>query len=79
MSGLVCPRCGETVPMFGTGGGELMAAEMGVPFLGRIPIDGEMVVSGDRGDLNGLLARSDLEINAAYQRILESLVPKLVS
>ncbi len=79
MSGLVCPRCGETVPLFGTGGGELMAAQMGVPFLGRIPIDGEMVVSGDRGDLKSLLAKQDLEINAAYSRILESLRPKWVS
>lgn len=76
MSGLICPRCGETVPLFGTGGGELMAAQMGVPFLGRIPIDGEMVVSGDRGDLKTLMGRSDLEINAAYERIVEKIGPR---
>jgi len=79
MSGLVCPRCGEMVPLFGTGGGELMAAQMGVPFLGRIPIDGEMVVSGDRGDLKALQAKPGLEINTAYSRILASLRPKALS
>lgn len=75
MSGLICSGCGETVPMFGTGGGELMASHMGVPFLGRIPMDGEMVASGDRGDLKTLMARSDLEINAAYKKILEKFGP----
>lgn len=79
MSGLVCPHCGGAVPMFGTGGGANMAAEMGVPFLGRIPIDGEMVVSGDRGDLKALMGRPDLELNAAYGKILETLRPRVVS
>jgi ATP-binding protein involved in chromosome partitioning len=76
MSGLICPSCGETVPLFGTGGGELMAAQMGVPFLGRIPIEGEMVTSGDRGDLSGLVGRADLEINRAYERIVEKIGPR---
>lgn len=79
MSGLVCPRCGEMVPLFGAGGGELMAAQMGVPFLGRIPIDGEMVVSGDRGDLGALLAKKDLDINTAYSKIVEALRPRALS
>jgi len=39
MSGFVCPKCGTVTDIFKTGGGERMAAEMGVPFLGRIPID----------------------------------------
>jgi len=77
MSGLVCPSCGEAVPLFGTGGGELMAGQMGVPFLGRIPVDGEMVVSGDRGDLKGLTAKKDAAVNLAYEKILESLRGKL--
>ena len=79
MSGLVCPHCGKTVPMFGTGGGANMAAEMGVPFLGQIPIDGEMVVAGDRGDLKALMAKEDLGINIAYIGILETLRPKWMS
>ncbi|MBL7172390.1 MAG: Mrp/NBP35 family ATP-binding protein [Desulfobacteraceae bacterium] len=73
MSGLLCPHCGKEVPIFGSGGGERMAAQMGVPLLGRIPIDAEMVDSGDRGDLKGLVDKPDLEINAAYKKILEGI------
>ena len=39
MSGFVCPHCGQLTEIFKTGGGEHMAKEMDVPFLGRIPID----------------------------------------
>jgi Mrp family chromosome partitioning ATPase/predicted Fe-Mo cluster-binding NifX family protein len=39
MSGFVCPKCGEVTDIFKAGGGERMASEMKVPFLGRIPID----------------------------------------
>jgi ATP-binding protein involved in chromosome partitioning len=50
MSGFICPHCQETVDIFKTGGGEAMAKEMGIPFLGRIPIDPEVVISGDMGE-----------------------------
>ena len=49
MSGFVCPHCGKRIDIFSSGGGEQMAEEMGVPFLGRIPFDPEVVVSGDKG------------------------------
>lgn len=49
MSGLVCPHCHEMIPLFKTGGGEALATEMNVPFLGRIPIDPEIVECGDNG------------------------------
>ena len=49
MSGLVCPHCGKQVDVFKVGGGERLAADMGVPFLGRIPLDPEIVTSGDAG------------------------------
>ncbi|MDO9542706.1 MAG: iron-sulfur cluster carrier protein MrpORP [Kiritimatiellia bacterium] len=39
MSGFVCPKCGAVTNIFKTGGGERLASEMEVPFLGRIPID----------------------------------------
>ena len=38
MSHFVCPSCDHESDIFGQGGGESVAAEMGVPFLGRIPI-----------------------------------------
>jgi ATP-binding protein involved in chromosome partitioning len=49
MSGLACPHCDEIVEVFGSGGGEALAKEMGVPFLGRIPLDPEVAKAGDAG------------------------------
>ncbi|MFC1474817.1 P-loop NTPase, partial [bacterium] len=49
MSNPNCPHCGEEVEMFGTGGGEKMAADMDVPFMGRIPLTHEILLSGDMG------------------------------
>ena len=37
------------IELFGTGGGEKTANQMGVPFLGRIPFDPQMVACGDSG------------------------------
>jgi ATP-binding protein involved in chromosome partitioning len=49
MSGLVCPHCHAMIDVFKRGGGETMAKDTGVPFLGRIPIDPLIVDSSDRG------------------------------
>ena len=49
MSGFVCPKCGEVTDIFKAGGGEQMALEMGVPFLGSIPIDARVVQACDAG------------------------------
>ncbi|MBN1524144.1 MAG: P-loop NTPase [Spirochaetales bacterium] len=49
MSGFVCPHCGKTTDLFGRQGGEKAATELQVPFLGHIPIEPEMVKSGDGG------------------------------
>jgi len=49
MSGFACPKCGEITPIFRAGGGRVMAEEMHVPFLGSIPIDPMIAVSGDDG------------------------------
>ncbi|MBW2650946.1 MAG: P-loop NTPase, partial [Deltaproteobacteria bacterium] len=49
MSGLVCPHCHEMIDIFKAGGGKAMADEMGVPFLGRIPMDPQIVEASDSG------------------------------
>ena len=49
MSGFVCPHCGEAIDIFKTGGGEAMAKDMNVPFLGRVPIEPHVVEAGDNG------------------------------
>ncbi len=49
MSGFVCPQCGQKTDIFKSGGGEIMARQMGVTFLGRVPIDPQIVQSCDSG------------------------------
>ena len=49
MSGFVCPTCGTLTEIFKSGGGERMAADMGVPFLGRIPLDPAVSEACDEG------------------------------
>jgi ATP-binding protein involved in chromosome partitioning len=55
MSYLVCPHCGEQMDVFGSGGGEAVAAKLSqltgttVPLLGQIPLDTRLRESGDNG------------------------------
>jgi len=74
MSGFICPNCGKEVDIFKTGGGELMAREMNVPFLGRIPIDPNIVISGDNGvpHINAFAqSESAKSFRKAIERILK--------
>jgi len=49
MSGFACPHCGKNTDIFRQGGGQRMSQELGVPFLGAIPLDADVVTSGDEG------------------------------
>ncbi len=49
MSGFLCPHCGKEINLCKMGGGEKAAQELGVPFLGRIPLDPEIVQNCDQG------------------------------
>jgi Mrp family chromosome partitioning ATPase len=49
MSGFICPHCGEVSDIFKSGGGENLSAKRNVTFLGKIPLDSRMVLSGDSG------------------------------
>lgn len=49
MSGYVCPHCGERSDPFGSGGAEAAAAELGITFLGRIPLDTALREASDSG------------------------------
>ena len=73
MSGFVCPGCGAAVDVFGAGGGEEMAGDMGVPFLGRIPIDPGIVTAGDAGALGSYLG-SDAPGAKAFAEAARKLV-----
>jgi len=49
MSGFTCPHCNKEINLFKMGGGEKAAQEMNVPFLGRVPLDPEIVIATDDG------------------------------
>ena len=49
MSGFTCSHCNEITSPFKKGGGRKMAEEMNVPFLGELPLDPEIMMSGDDG------------------------------
>jgi ATP-binding protein involved in chromosome partitioning len=66
MSGYICPNCGDVSNPFGAGGAEAAAAEMGLPFLGRIPLDISIRHSSDEGTP---LALGDGPISHAYAAI----------
>ncbi|MBX3595598.1 Mrp/NBP35 family ATP-binding protein [Sphingomonas sp.] len=49
MAGYACPHCGEVSDPFGQGGAEAAAARLGIPFLGRIPLDIAIRTASDAG------------------------------
>src|SRR5713101_1612511 len=49
MSTFTCPHCGRGTDIFRRGGGERMSRHLGVPFLGAIPLDADVVTGGDEG------------------------------
>lgn len=49
MAGYQCPHCGQSSDPFGSGGAEAAAAEMGIPFLGRLPLSASLREASDAG------------------------------
>jgi ATP-binding protein involved in chromosome partitioning len=74
MSGFTCPHCGKKISIFGSGGGKKMADQMGISFLGEIPLDSQMVEMGDKGRLDTLLEMTDTEMNKAYEMIVSRII-----
>ncbi|MEG6584873.1 Mrp/NBP35 family ATP-binding protein [Dendrosporobacter sp. 1207_IL3150] len=71
MSGFFCPSCGNIHEIFKSGGGEKTALEWGIPFLGRLPLDSSIVISGDQGDtLNSLSANAQKAMHGIIETIL---------
>lgn len=73
MSGFTCPKCGEVVDIFKSGGGEHMAADMGVPFLGRVPIDRAVGEACDAGK-PFIYHYSKTETAKAFERVIAPIL-----
>jgi len=68
MSGFTCPSCREVTHIFHQGGGVKIAASLGVPFLGAIPLDPVIVDCGDEGRPL-VIAHPDAPAAAVYRDI----------
>jgi len=73
MSGFVCPHCHETIDIFGSGGGERTAKEMQVPFLGKIPLEPDVVKSGDTG-MPAVISFPESGTAEAFSRMTDKIV-----
>jgi ATP-binding protein involved in chromosome partitioning len=78
MSGMVCPHCNQTIDLFGKGGGKKAAEDLGVPYLGSIPLDPAMVKAGDEGRPYVLRHADTLTWNAV-DTVMENLVKRVES
>jgi ATP-binding protein involved in chromosome partitioning len=81
MSYFVCGHCQERTDIFGNGGGRHMAEDLGIPFLGEVPIDTRVRVGGDEGqpivaaapDAPAALAFLDLASRVAAQVSIQNM------
>lgn len=69
MAGLVCPHCSAVIELFGSGGGEKLAAKYNVPFLGSIPIDIDARILGDKGKPI-VIEKPDCEVTNVFKSIV---------
>ena len=76
MSTHVCSNCGHEEPIFGTGGGERMAAEYGVALLGRLPLDIRIREESDSGQPT-VIAEPGSNIAATYREIGRKVAARL--
>ena len=76
MSYFVCPGCGETSDIFGTGGAKAEAERLGLPFLGGIPLDMEIRATSDAGTPI-VSAQPDSPHAQAYLKIAETVSAQL--
>jgi ATP-binding protein involved in chromosome partitioning len=70
MSYFACPGCGRESDLFGRGGGERLATEMEVPFLGSVPLYEPIRVGGDKG-VPIVIGEPDSEPARAFMRVDE--------
>jgi ATP-binding protein involved in chromosome partitioning len=73
MSGMHCPHCGKKIELFGTRGGEFLARKENLAFLGRLPLEPEIVRQGDAGNVSGLDS-DHLPFNKAFNAVVDQVI-----
>ncbi len=74
MSGFRCPHCGNIVYVFGKGGGEQLAKEFGVKFLGAVPLDEKVMESGEKGSP---FVKEESETSKVFMEIVDKLIKEI--
>ena len=73
MNCLIYPKCGKKIDLLKSGGGQTLAEEMDVPFLGSIPIDEEIVLSGDEG-FPFIISHANHPITNQFNEIIQQII-----
>lgn len=73
MSGFICPHCGKSVEIFKSGGAEKLAESYKIPFLGRIPLEPSITVTGDEGK-PFMLFYPDKEPAKAFSKVIDKVI-----
>ncbi|XP_028395562.1 cytosolic Fe-S cluster assembly factor NUBP2 homolog [Dendronephthya gigantea] len=73
MSGFICPHCSECSNVFSSGGGEALAKQCGVPFLGCIPLDPNLAKCLEEGE-DFLQSFLESEASKSFNKIVTDLV-----
>jgi ATP-binding protein involved in chromosome partitioning len=72
MSGFVCEQCGQRYEIFGSGGARRKAEELNVPFLGEVPLNMQIRIGGDEGQVAAYFQHPI--VGPALEKIAASLV-----
>lgn len=76
MSYYFCPECGQESDLFGKGGGERLAEELRVPFLGQIPLYAPIRIGSDAGKPI-VSAEAESPVGQAFLKIAERVAAKI--
>ena len=71
MSTMSCPHCEKDIDVFKKGGGQKLAEELVLPYLGSIPLDGDIVANSDSGQ-PVVLSRPDSVASKAFMSLAEN-------
>lgn len=73
MSGFFCPHCGQETNLFKKGGGQNLAENHGLAFLGAIPLDPINVIAADMG-IPLVYHEDESQAKAAFQKLSETVI-----
>jgi ATP-binding protein involved in chromosome partitioning len=72
MSSFRCPYCNKEIDIFKTGGGQKASKDFQVPFLGKVPLDPKIVITGDSGE-PFLIKNANTDAGKSFTQIVEKI------